>query len=198
MIVPRLLTRNRGYIIMSPDLTREAFLLPMCTNYKLISAAFASLLCLSPVFMINQESLRLASQSAIVEAGQASSTLEEMGDIYPIGGTPINRDEPALIVEVATTMNVVVTAYSSTVEECDSTPFITARGTLVRDGIVANNLLPFGTKIRMPELYGDKIFTVEDRMNASKGGNRFDIWFPSRDSAKNFGVKNTYIEIVEN
>ncbi|MFH1401431.1 MAG: hypothetical protein ABIG40_00460 [Parcubacteria group bacterium] len=95
-------------------------------------------------------------------------------------------------------MKAIITAYSSTPEETDSTPFITAAGTPVRDGIVANNLLPFGAKIKIPDLYGDKIFVVEDRMNRRKGSNQFDIWFESKLAAKNFGVKTTYIEILEN
>lgn len=94
-------------------------------------------------------------------------------------------------------MPVIVTAYSSTVWQTDSTPFITAAGTWVRDGIVANNKLPFGTKVRMPEIYGDKIFTVEDRMNQRKSGNHIDIWFPSYWQAVNFGVQRTYIEVIE-
>jgi 3D (Asp-Asp-Asp) domain-containing protein len=95
-------------------------------------------------------------------------------------------------------IKVVITAYSSTPEETDDTPFITAAGTAVRDGIVANNLLPFGTKIKIPGLYGDKIFVVEDRMNKKKGDYHFDIWFPSHQEAEKFGVKITYIDILEN
>ncbi|RLC35094.1 MAG: hypothetical protein DRZ76_01140 [Candidatus Nealsonbacteria bacterium] len=94
-------------------------------------------------------------------------------------------------------VRVVVTAYSSTPEETDADPFITAAGTRVRDGIIANNLLPFGTMVRLPELYGEKIFVVEDRMNPKKGYYHFDIWFPSYWEAKNFGAKNTYVEILE-
>ncbi|MFH1894595.1 MAG: hypothetical protein ABH813_01680 [Patescibacteria group bacterium] len=94
-------------------------------------------------------------------------------------------------------MKVIITAYSSTPEETDSTPFITAAGTPVRDGIVANNLLPFGTKIKIPDLYGNKIFIVEDRMNRRKGLNQFDIWFASQAEAKKFGAQITYIEILE-
>jgi 3D (Asp-Asp-Asp) domain-containing protein len=95
-------------------------------------------------------------------------------------------------------MQVVITAYSSTPEETDDTPFITAAGTAVRDGIVANNLLPFGTKIRIPDIYGDKVFVVEDRMNSKKGNYHFDIWFADKQEAKEFGIKTTYIEILEN
>ena len=98
---------------------------------------------------------------------------------------------------VARKMNVVITAYSSTIEETDDTPFTTALGTTVRDGIIANNSLPFGTKIRIPELYGDKVFTVEDRMSWKKGDYHFDIWFPSYKEAKNFGAQWTYIEILK-
>jgi 3D (Asp-Asp-Asp) domain-containing protein len=99
--------------------------------------------------------------------------------------------------KVAKTINVLMTAYSSTVWQTDSTPFITASNTYVRDGIVANNGLPFGTKVRFPELYGDKVFVVEDRMNAKKGNYHVDIWFPSYSEAKVFGVKNTYMEVLE-
>jgi len=99
--------------------------------------------------------------------------------------------------KVSKTIKVIITAYSSTPEETDDTPFITAANTMVRDGIIANNLLPFGTKIRIPELYGDKIFTVEDRMSSKKGYYHFDIWFPSKEEAKEFGAKLTHIEVLE-
>jgi len=91
----------------------------------------------------------------------------------------------------------VITAYSSTPWETDSTPTITAAGTKTRDGVIANNLLPFGTKVRIPELYGDKIFVVEDHMSWRRGDQQFDIWLPSHSEAKSFGVKRTYIEILE-
>lgn len=92
---------------------------------------------------------------------------------------------------------VMVTAYSSTPDQTDQDPFITASGERVEEGIVANNLLPFGTKIKIPALYGDKIFVVKDRMHGSKGYRHLDIWFPSREEALNFGAKRTYIEVVE-
>ncbi len=94
-------------------------------------------------------------------------------------------------------IRVVITAYSSTESQTDSTPFITASGSWVEDGIVANNLLPFGTKIRIPEIYGDKVFTVEDRMHWRKGYYHVDIWFPEYWQAKTFGAKNAYIEVLE-
>jgi len=104
-----------------------------------------------------------------------------------------NPEAPVKIKKV----KVVVTAYSSTIWQTDDTPFITASGKTVEQGIVANNLLAFGTLIRMPELYGDEIFVVEDRMNQRKGYYHVDIWFPEYEQAKSFGAKSTYIEILE-
>ncbi|MCP6719528.1 MAG: 3D domain-containing protein [Patescibacteria group bacterium] len=92
---------------------------------------------------------------------------------------------------------VIITAYSSTISQTDSTPFITAAGTRVREGIVANNLLSFGTKIRIPEIYGDRIFVVEDRMNRRKSNYQIDIWFPDYWQALSFGAKRAYIEVLE-
>lgn len=94
------------------------------------------------------------------------------------------------------TMKVVLTAYSSTSDQTDSTPFTTASNTHVRDGIVAANFLPFGTKIRIPELFGEKIFVVEDRMH-KRFNDRVDIWFSDRRSAKQFGLKNAEIIVLE-
>ena len=91
---------------------------------------------------------------------------------------------------------VAVTAYSSTADQTDSTPFITASGSDVRDGIVACNFLRFGTKVRFPQLYGDKIFVVKDRM-ALKNSHKIDIWFTTRNEAKEFGVKYLQVEILE-
>ena len=91
---------------------------------------------------------------------------------------------------------ITITAYSSTPDQTDDTPFITASGYPVEDGIVAANFLAFNTKIKLPELYGDKIFTVKDRM-AKKNSHKIDIWFPTTEAAKNFGVKKTIVDIVE-
>jgi len=104
-----------------------------------------------------------------------------------------NPQDPITIKKV----KVVITGYSSTTWQTDDTPFITASGASVEDGIVANNLFPFGTEIRIPELYGDKIFVIEDRMNQRKGYYHVDIWFPEYEQAKEFGSKTTYIEVFE-
>lgn len=93
-------------------------------------------------------------------------------------------------------IEVVLTAYSSTSDQTDSSPFITASNTRVRDGIVAANFLPFGTKIMIPELFGEKTFVVEDRMHR-RFNDRVDIWFSDRWSARQFGLKKAEIIVIE-
>jgi len=89
------------------------------------------------------------------------------------------------------------TAYTSSVEECDSDPFITADGSTTRDGIIAANFLPFNTKIRIPELFGDKVFEVHDRMNA-RYWYRVDVWMEKKNDMRQYGIhRNVTIEVLE-
>lgn len=103
--------------------------------------------------------------------------------------------QPTLPQRVVKTIPVIVTAYSSTVDQTDDTPFITASGSWVREGIVAANFVPMGTRIMLPELYGKKVFIVEDRMHPRKKY-QVDIWFASYIEAKNFGAKLVNVEIL--
>lgn len=115
---------------------------------------------------------------------------EEIELTSPLDITPVEAVKPKV------TKIVSMTAYSSTVDQCDGDPFITASGSRVRDGIVAANFVPLGTKIKIPALYGDKIFVVEDRMNR-RYQSRVDIWMNTRQEALNFGVKKQIeIEIL--
>ncbi|OGN05453.1 MAG: hypothetical protein A3B99_01270 [Candidatus Yanofskybacteria bacterium RIFCSPHIGHO2_02_FULL_44_12b] len=119
-----------------------------------------------------------------------------------LGDIVADKKEPAPELKVVKTHTVRATGYSSTPDQTDSTPFITASGAYVRDGIIAANFyvngrrVPFGTLVRIPEIYGDKVFVVEDRMNA-RYTNNIDIWFPERNLAKTFGSKRVVIEIVQ-
>lgn len=94
----------------------------------------------------------------------------------------------------AETRKVKVTAYSSSPDETDDTPNITASGTETRHGVIAANFLPFGAKVRIPKHFGDTVFTVEDRM-ARRFNDRIDVWFPTKAEAKRFGLQFTEVEI---
>jgi 3D (Asp-Asp-Asp) domain-containing protein len=122
----------------------------------------------------------LVTAHNINEAKHKQTTLPEAGDV-----------------EAWETHYVIATAYSSTVDQCDSTPFITANNTRVRDGIIAANFLPFGTRVRIPEIYGDKEFVVTDRMN-KKYEYRIDVWMETRQEAIDFGAQYVKLEVYGN
>lgn len=110
------------------------------------------------------------------------------------GQLPSSADRP-----VKRTARVTVTAYASVPELTDSDPFTMANGKTVFDGAVATNVLPFGTHIRFPELFGSKVFEVHDRMNERyQGVYIVDIWHSSKEAAVKFGAKyNVLMEILE-
>ncbi len=82
----------------------------------------------------------------------------------------------------------IVTGYSSTPDQTDDTPFITASGQRVRLGIVATNEFPFGILLLIDGL----IYEVQDRTNA-RYGYRIDIWFPTRAEALAWGKRTLEI-----
>lgn len=94
----------------------------------------------------------------------------------------------------------VITAYNSEIGQTDDSPCITANGFNVcthgQEDTIAANFLKFGTKVKIPDLFGDRVFTVRDRMN-QKHPNRIDIWMKNRPSAIKFGVKVAKIQVLE-
>ncbi|MDD5144657.1 MAG: 3D domain-containing protein [Candidatus Pacebacteria bacterium] len=150
------------------------------------------MMAILPVLNINFLQI---NQGAIME--KASQSLQPGSLAYVNENAVLPLSDPsAPEPKVARKINVIITAYSSSIWETDDSPLITAANTYVRDGIIAINSLPFGTKVRIPEIYGNKIFTVEDRMHIRKGKYHVDVWFPSYKEAKEFGAQRTYIEIL--
>jgi 3D (Asp-Asp-Asp) domain-containing protein len=147
------------------------------------------------------ETLALFSAS---EAGLLRSSLDALLDerarlreILLDDGRSVHMGDDVMV-------KVVATGYSSTIRETDHTPFITASNTATREGILAlsRDLLKrytpgapfdFGDRVHVPGL-GE--FIVEDAMN-SRWNNRIDVWFPSTDAAKRFGVKEVYLRTVD-
>lgn len=116
--------------------------------------------------------------------------------------------------EVRFTKKVTATAYSSDVHQTDSTPFGPAMAMDFRDEVakngfvncIAHNDLRLGTEVRFPDMFGDTVYTVCDRMNARyTGTGRIDFYFyvigqdgkidskeslnAARANAKAFGIK---------
>jgi 3D (Asp-Asp-Asp) domain-containing protein len=124
---------------------------------------------------------------------QAQTIKQGLTPIKPVklSMRPINRETPDKVITKA-----VITAYTSTPGQTDDSPFIAATGKRVHDGMIAANGLPFGTRIKIPSVYGEKIFVVEDRMNRRYGIGRFDVWLDTtRAEAMKFGVKRVEVEI---
>ena len=87
-------------------------------------------------------------------------------------------------------MFAIVTAYSSTVGQTDSTPYTTAHQTPVREGIIAcPRYIPFHTKI----VIQGRTYDCEDRMNI-RHKDKFDIWFPTKKLANKWGIKK--LEVI--
>jgi 3D (Asp-Asp-Asp) domain-containing protein len=91
-------------------------------------------------------------------------------------------------------INVYVTWYTSSVLECDDTPFITADGTHVRHGIMAisRDLFKYFN-------YGDSVFVqdhgwfeIHDCMNTC-WINRIDIWCEDRGLAFENGIQRSEV-----
>ncbi len=98
--------------------------------------------------------------------------------------------------EIVRTVKRIVTAYSPEPDQTDSTPRIAASGQEVFEGMVASNDFEFGTRLRMPELFGPEILTVGDRMHKRKKG-MMDVFMEDKKKAIEFGAKyNVTVEIL--
>lgn len=87
-----------------------------------------------------------------------------------------------------------VTAYSSSPDETDDTPFITASGSHVTRGTLAcPSRYAFGTQVRI----NGEVYTCEDRMaERFRNVEHFDVWMPSKAEAIAFGTSKITIEIL--
>ncbi len=152
-------------------------------------------------FSIASSSDLYLSKFLVTANGLTASTLltpssaNASADAKALADKPAGGQDKSAEVKAAKTRTVAITAYSSTEDQTDSTPFIAASGKHVYDGMIAANFLPFGTKVKIPALFGEKIFTVEDRMNR-RYTERMDIWFSTREQAINFGIRTAEIVII--
>lgn len=187
------------------------------SKYKKIATIFVIIILFFDITIAHP--LPVWASEAIQAAPQQLFRLDDNGDVV-IKEDPdtVSIDEsPSLVITIKKRADVpaakivseskkkqvavVATAYSSSVEETDSDPCTTANGFNVcknnQENVIAANFLPFGTRVRFPDLYGERIFTVHDRMNSRYGKGRIDIWMKTKNSARTFGVKRMKMEIIE-
>lgn len=96
---------------------------------------------------------------------------------------------------VIRTFTAKITSYNSEPSQTDSSPFITADGTRVKFGVVAANCLKFGTKLRIPKIFGNKVFVVHDR--GSFGCSLIDVWMPIGGVKGWKGTTTSKVEIIK-
>ncbi len=133
------------------------------------------------------------STNAIPTSSMLDAALEPTNTSTTAPALTVPKSAPVIL----KTYRVDSTAYTSSVEECDDTPFITADGSHTHDGIIAANFLPFGTKVLIPDLFGNRVFEVHDRMNA-RYTFRIDVWMEKKQDMKEFGIHhNVKIEVIK-
>ena len=139
------------------------------------------------------KNIAMSTPSLIIEDAGMVDDISESVEINNFLNVPVEE-------KVISSSRRLITAYTSEVAQCDASPCITANGfNVCKHGIedtIAANWLKFGTKVRIPELFGDRIFFVRDRMNA-RHKDRADIWFKDRSAAIKFGAKVAKIEVLE-
>lgn len=184
-------------------------------NKQILVAVLLAITIISPV--ANADSKAQASQSFDQLYASVMTTQEDRTAGVTVSGNMnalVAFSIPSTRVTKSRTITVTVSGYNSEVGQTDSNPFEAAckdlnnkepgwHGIRVHDGMVAANVidangrnLPCGTLIKIPSLYGNKIFVVEDRMN-ERYTNNVDIWFTHKADALKLGRRTIQIEVIK-
>ena len=90
-------------------------------------------------------------------------------------------------------VNMKITAYSATYEDCGKDDGITASGEKIHEGVVAADpSIPFGTKLYIE---GVGIVVVKDRGGAIRG-NILDLYIPDPKNAEKWGVQHRKVYFI--
>ena len=167
------------------------------------SKRFAFVFALAGINLVfAAKGLSLATPEPVTASGQPAVVITDSrivnGAILADAELPQTDVKKAKPQQAKDSMRVTVTAYTNDPAETqDEYPGMTASGTYTRPGVAASNDLPFGTKFKVPKLFGDRIFTIEDRMNTRfNGTNYVDVWFASKTQAIQFGKRAAVLEIL--
>jgi 3D (Asp-Asp-Asp) domain-containing protein len=142
---------------------------------------------------------KMGEEAAILAKPVIAST-SIVASTTPASASSTEAVASSTAVKVVRTSTHTITAYNSEAGQTDDSPCITANGYNVcksgKEDTIAANFLKFGTKVKIPELFGDRVFVVRDRMN-KKHPNRVDVWMVERSDAIQFGVKVAKIQVIE-
>jgi len=173
----------------------------------IIACAFQFILFYAPALAdeaAKKSNLATNSQTVSQELIEVLSATQEPAEATQAikTSTPANRlpEIPDRKIEIVRESSHTITAYNSEAAQTDASPCITANNFNVcqhgQEDTIAANFLPFGTKVMIPELFGDRVFVVRDRMN-KRHTSRVDVWMKDRQAALKFGVKVAKIQVIE-
>lgn len=149
---------------------------------------------------MDPEAAKLNQSEAIFVASSTNNTADNIDTKTASSSLTTATTSPEKVEKIIKVSTNTITAYNSEAAQTDSSPCITANGfNVCKHGIedtIAANFLPFGTKVKIPDLFGDRVFVVRDRMN-KKHPNRVDVWMQDRSDAIKFGVKVAKIQVIE-
>lgn len=96
-------------------------------------------------------------------------------------------------------LDIVATAYTSGPEDNGIWNDKTHIGTKVRPGIVAVDpkVIPLGTKVYIEFPTGEGMYAVAEDTGGAIKGNRIDIAMSTREKAKQFGIQDVKVHVLE-
>ena len=149
---------------------------------------------------LNELEKELINQKLIIIAQNPQNNTEFLDQTSENVTTTVNIAEEEQNNIKFTSLGVrTMSSYNSEPAQTDDTPCITANGfDVCAHGIedtVAANFLPFGAQIKIPDLFGDRIFIVRDRMN-QRYPDRIDIWMLNKADSKIFGLRRAEVQLL--
>lgn len=129
----------------------------------------------------------------IADYAQKTRFLPDLGAAISKPISYIELDDSVIIRNQSTTLRIkaTITAYTSSPDETDDTPTITASGATTRKGVAAcPRFIPFDTKVYIA---GEE-YVCLDRLHP-RFDDRFDIWFPNKNAAFEWGIREEEVRV---
>lgn len=168
--------------------------------YALSLVSWGALGCLGYTYNEMHTELKETQKAVFIQSEQVFKLEKRVGDLSKLESVnedKINKLEKQLDSDLGsektwTPMEVEISYYTASADECGNSDGITASGEVAQVGntIAMGENIPFGTKVKID----DHIYTVEDRGNAI-GSNSIDVLVATKEEAFSKGrqCKTVYI-----
>ncbi|MCD4669273.1 MAG: 3D domain-containing protein [Actinomycetia bacterium] len=137
----------------------------------------------------------IAVMVVLNQSGQIESFIVKTETEVVVEKEPVYITQVKEIKEETEWFYFIATGYSAN-DPAQGTNNITATGKEIETGMIAvdTKIIPLGTEVEIKDL---GIFTAEDTGGKIRG-NRIDIYFETREEAKNFGRQIIWVRILNN